>query len=156
VSIDTHTNVPNPRHHTTRFHRGHLHSTLLEHVPRESIHLGKRIARAEVDQDGVSLYFDDESSAHGDILIGADGIRSVCDITLVIIAFLLTGVQSVRQSFIPDYKLRFSGKVFMRATFDASLVEGKIPELPADSIHWVYFHCIEGSSSLLTIMTVGS
>ncbi|CAG7916270.1 unnamed protein product [Penicillium olsonii] len=48
----------------------------------------------------------------------------------------LTQVQSVRQSFIPDYKLRFSGKVFMRATFDASLVEGKIPDLPEDSIHW--------------------
>lgn len=28
----------------------------------------------------------------------------------------------------------------MRATFDASLVEGKIPDLPADSIHWVCYH----------------
>jgi hypothetical protein len=46
-------------------------------------------------------------------------------------------IQSVRQSFIPEYKLRFSGKVFMRATFDAALVEGKIPSLPADSVHWV-------------------
>ena len=86
MSIDTHTNVPNPRHHTTRFHRGHLHSALLEHVPRESIHLGKRIELAEVDQDGVSLYFEDGSSAHGDILIGADGIRSVCDASLATIA----------------------------------------------------------------------
>ncbi|KAJ5383549.1 hypothetical protein N7517_001460 [Penicillium concentricum] len=119
VSIDNHANVPDPRHHTTRFHRGHVHSALLEHVPRESIHLGKKIAHAEADQAGVSLYFEDGSSAHGDILIGADGIRS-----------------SVRQSFIPGYKLRFSGKVFMRATFDASLVEGKIPDLPADSMHW--------------------
>ncbi|KAJ5237632.1 hypothetical protein N7489_007723, partial [Penicillium chrysogenum] len=75
------------------------------------------------------------SSAYGDILIGADGIRSVRDITLVI-AFLLIRVQSVRQSFIPDYKLQFSGKVFIRRMFDASLVEGKIPGLPADSIHW--------------------
>ncbi|KAK4860701.1 hypothetical protein LT330_004432 [Penicillium expansum] len=119
VSTDTHSNVSDPRHHTTRFHRGHVHAALLEHVPKESIHLGKKIARAEADEAVVSLYFEDGSSAHGDILIGADGIRS-----------------SVRQSFIPDYKLRFSGKVFMRATFDASLVEGKIPDLPADSIHW--------------------
>ncbi|KAJ5318868.1 uncharacterized protein N7506_011572 [Penicillium brevicompactum] len=119
VSIDTHANVPDPRHHTTRFHRGHVHSALLEHVPPEKIHLNKKIKRAEASQDGVALYFEDGSSAHGDILIGADGIRS-----------------SVRQSFIPDYKLRFSGKVFMRATFDAALVEGKIPNLPADSIHW--------------------
>lgn len=78
MSIDTHTNVPNPRHHTTRFHRGHVHSALLEHVPRETIHLGKKIARAEAREDGVSLHFEDGSSAHGDILIGADGIRSVC------------------------------------------------------------------------------
>ncbi|CRL22116.1 Aromatic-ring hydroxylase-like [Penicillium camemberti] len=119
VSTDTHSNVSDLRHHTTRFHRGHVHSALLEHVPKESIHLGKKIARAEADEAGVSLYFEDGTSAHGDILIGADGIRS-----------------SVRQSFIPDYKLRFSGKIFMRATFDASLVEGKIPDLPADSIHW--------------------
>lgn len=43
----------------------------------------------------------------------------------------------MRQSFLPEYKLRFSGKVFMRSTFDASLVEGKITDLPADSMHWV-------------------
>ncbi|CAG8217454.1 unnamed protein product [Penicillium salamii] len=119
VSTDTHADVSDSRHCTTRFHRGHVHSALLEHVPRETIHLNKKIKGAEARPDGVSLFFEDGTDAHGDILIGADGIRS-----------------SVRQSFIPDYKLRFSGKVFMRATFDASLVEGKIPNLPADSIHW--------------------
>lgn len=90
MSTDTHSNVSDPRHHTTRFHRGHVHSALLEHVPKESIHLGKKIARAEADEAGVSLYFEDGTSAHGDILIGADGIRSVCDMTLVNIAVLLT------------------------------------------------------------------
>ncbi|KAL2803127.1 hypothetical protein BJX63DRAFT_425535 [Aspergillus granulosus] len=119
ISVDTHRNVADPRHHTTRFHRGHLHSALLEHVPQESIHLGKKLVRAEATQTGVSLHFKDGSSVHGDILIGADGIKS-----------------TVRQSFIPDYKLRFSGKVYMRSTFDASLVEGKISDLPADSMHW--------------------
>lgn len=77
ISVDTHTDVPDPRHHTTRFHRGHLHAALVEHVPRNIIHLGKRIQRAEATQDGVSLHFEDGSSAHGDVLIGADGIRSV-------------------------------------------------------------------------------
>lgn len=101
--------------------------------------MGKPIARAEADEAGVSLYFEDGSSAHGDILIGADGIRSVCEITLTNIALSLTSDKRVRQSFIPDYKLQFSGKVFMRATFDASLVEGKIPDLPADSMHWVWY-----------------
>ncbi|BCS27830.1 uncharacterized protein APUU_60878S [Aspergillus puulaauensis] len=119
VSVDTHRNVPDPRHHTTRFHRGHLHAALLEHVPRESIHLGKKLVRAEASEQGVSLYFEDGTTAHGDILIGADGLKS-----------------KVRQSFIPEYKLRFTGKVFMRSTFDASLVAGKIPDLPDDSLHW--------------------
>lgn len=90
MSTDTHSNVSDPRHHTTRFHRGHVHSALLEHVPKESIHLGKKIARAEADEAGVALYFEDGTSAHGDILIGADGIRSVGDMTMVNIVFLLT------------------------------------------------------------------
>lgn len=77
MSVDTHRNVSDPRHQTTRFHRGHIHAALLEHVPAGSIHLGKRIERAEANNDGVTLFFDDGSSAHGDILIGADGIRSV-------------------------------------------------------------------------------
>ncbi|PTB63292.1 FAD/NAD(P)-binding domain-containing protein [Trichoderma citrinoviride] len=119
VSVDTFSNVSDRRHQTTRFHRGHLHAALLEHVPREWIHLNKKISRAEANDDGVSLYFEDGTSAHGDILLGADGIRS-----------------QVRGSFYPEYKLRFSGKVFMRSTFDASLVEGKVLDLPADAAHW--------------------
>ncbi|KAL4746977.1 hypothetical protein BDW72DRAFT_197188 [Aspergillus terricola var. indicus] len=119
VSVDTHRNVLDPRHHTTRFHRGHLHAALLEHVPRQSIHLGKKLLHADADENDVVLHFEDGTNAHGDILIGADGLKS-----------------KVRQSFIPHYKLRFTGKVFMRSTFDASLVVGKIPDLPEDSLHW--------------------
>lgn len=69
--------MPDPRHHTTRFHRGHLHSALLQHVPRESIHLNKKVAGAVATDDKVTLYFEDGSEAHGDLLIGADGIKSV-------------------------------------------------------------------------------
>ncbi|TFB00105.1 hypothetical protein CCMA1212_008325 [Trichoderma ghanense] len=119
VSVDTFSHVSDYRHQTTRFHRAHLHAALLEHVPKDRIHLNKKISRAKADDDGVALYFEDGTSAEGDILLGADGIRS-----------------QVRGSFYPNYKLRFSGKVFMRSTFDASLVEGKVPDLPADAAHW--------------------
>lgn len=78
VTVDTHFNVPDPRHHTTRFHRGHLHSALLQHVPKDSIHLNKKVASAAATDDKVTLYFEDGSEAHGDLLIGADGIKSVC------------------------------------------------------------------------------
>ncbi|KAH8694307.1 hypothetical protein BGW36DRAFT_384723 [Talaromyces proteolyticus] len=119
VSVDTHINVPDRRHQTTRFHRGHLHAALLKHVPREAIHLGKRVSHAEATEDRVSLHFIDGTSTYGDVLIGADGIKS-----------------KVRQAYFPNYRLRFGGKIFMRATFDANLVEGKVPNLPADSTHW--------------------
>lgn len=137
ISVDTHTDVPDPRHHTTRFHRGHLHSALLEHVPKESVHLGKKITHADISHDGVSLHFEDGTRAFGHILIGADGIRSVRCCLLLAGCTPSNIKKKVRQSFIPDYKLRFSGKIFMRSTFDASLVEAKIPNLPADSLHWV-------------------
>jgi salicylate hydroxylase len=77
VTVDTHVNVPDPRHHTTRFHRGHLHSALLQHVPRESIHLNKKVSGAVATDEGVAIYFEDGTEAHGDLLIGADGIKSV-------------------------------------------------------------------------------
>jgi salicylate hydroxylase len=133
--------VPDPRHHTTRFHRGHLHNALLQHVPRESIHLNKKVASAVATDDQVTLFFEDGSEAHGDLLIGADGIKSVRLICLIDTIFTNLLKQRTRQSFFPAYKLKFSGKVFARSTFDASIVEGKIPDLPVDSVHWV---CVQG------------
>ncbi|KAL1857939.1 hypothetical protein Plec18170_003163 [Paecilomyces lecythidis] len=110
--------VPDPRHRTARFHRGHLHAALLEHVPRHLIHLNKRIKSASASPEKVQLEFTDGTSAEGDVLIGADGIHS-----------------KVRASFVPDHRLYATGKVYMRSTFDASLVEN-IPDLPLDSSHW--------------------
>lgn len=42
-----------------------------------SIQWGKRVKYIEHDDDGVSAYFEDGTSARGDILVGADGINSV-------------------------------------------------------------------------------
>ncbi|KAL1964910.1 hypothetical protein VTN77DRAFT_6263 [Rasamsonia byssochlamydoides] len=119
ISTDTFVNVPLRRHQTARFHRAHLHQSLLEHVPREIIHLGKKVVRAKVHPDRVVVFFADGTHAEGDVLVGADGIRS-----------------KVRQSFVPEHRLKWTGKIFMRATFDALLVEGKVPDLPPDSTHW--------------------
>lgn len=77
ISVDTHTNVRDRRHQTTRFHRGHLHAALLAHVSKHSIHLNKRVVRAEANEKEAALFFEDGTEAHGDILIAADGIRSV-------------------------------------------------------------------------------
>ncbi|CBF73947.1 hypothetical protein AN8131.2 [Aspergillus nidulans FGSC A4] len=60
---------------TTRFHRGHLHAALLEHVPRQYIHLSKKLLHADADGNGVVLHFEDGTTVHGDILVGADGLN---------------------------------------------------------------------------------
>ncbi|WP_043673040.1 FAD-dependent oxidoreductase [Streptomyces xylophagus] len=40
------------------------------------IHFGKELVRYEDTPDGVTAYFGDGTTAHGDVLVGADGIRS--------------------------------------------------------------------------------
>ena len=118
VSVDRFHDVPNPLHKTARFHRGHLHSCLLAHVPRELIHLGKKVSGAQVDNGTVRLEFEDGTVAVGDLLIGADGINS-----------------QVRKAFNPNFELSYTNRTALRATFDAALVED-IPDLPDDSMHW--------------------
>ncbi|KIV77452.1 hypothetical protein PV11_09246 [Exophiala sideris] len=118
VSVDQFVDVPNHKHQTARFHRAHLHDALLQHVPREIIHLNKEIISAEADGAGVTLLFKDGTNVKGDILIGADGLRS-----------------KVRTTFNPEHKLHWTGRTLFRSTFDYSLVKD-IPDLPPDSTHW--------------------
>ena len=40
------------------------------------LHFGKKLERYEDTSDGVTAYFGDGTTAHGDMLVGADGIRS--------------------------------------------------------------------------------
>ncbi|KIW21314.1 hypothetical protein PV08_01894 [Exophiala spinifera] len=123
VSADEFVDVPDRKHQTARFHRAHLHSALLAHVPGETIHLGKVVESAAVDDrgddaDGVTLLFKDGTSAKGDVLVGADGLRS-----------------KVRRAFVPEHTLHYTGRTWIRSTFDASLVDD-IADLPSDSAHW--------------------
>jgi salicylate hydroxylase len=99
--------------------RVHLQQALLEHVPREKVRLGKKILGVDVKGEGVSLRFEDGTLESADLVLGADGLHS-----------------GVRQSFVPEFKLKWSGLTSFRAVFDASLVES-IPGLPEDTVHWV-------------------
>lgn len=65
-------------HYTARFHRGHLQQALLKHIPRDTIHLKKKLVAAAVsEEDGVQMTFQDGTTAKADVLVGADGIASV-------------------------------------------------------------------------------
>ena len=57
-----------------RAERYRLRNWLSTHL---DIHWGKRLKQIEHDERSATAYFEDGTSARGDILVGADGIKSV-------------------------------------------------------------------------------
>jgi 2-polyprenyl-6-methoxyphenol hydroxylase-like FAD-dependent oxidoreductase len=55
---------------------GRLHQLLREAFPRSRYHFGASFARLEQDDRGVTARFADGTAARGELLIGADGVRS--------------------------------------------------------------------------------
>ncbi len=63
-----------------QIHRVDLHKGLLKAVQdldKDCIHLGRRAVDFKESADGVSVTFDDGSTVNADLLVGADGIKSV-------------------------------------------------------------------------------
>jgi FAD-dependent urate hydroxylase len=56
--------------------RSELQQMLLEEVGMEDIHLDTKCIEIKEDSDSVTAFFEDGSSATGDVLVGADGIHS--------------------------------------------------------------------------------
>ncbi|KAF9184637.1 hypothetical protein BGZ51_003221 [Haplosporangium sp. Z 767] len=56
--------------------RSVLYDILLNQVPKDRIHRGKRVLSIMQNEDGVMLRFADGTTAGGDILVGADGAYS--------------------------------------------------------------------------------
>lgn len=63
-------------HPTVGIHRADLQTTLADHFGRERISLGAACVGYHQDDSGVTARFADGREARGDILIGADGIKS--------------------------------------------------------------------------------
>ena len=57
--------------------RSVLHGALLSAVDPQALRLSSEAARFTLDETGVTLYFADGRSERGDVLVGADGVRSV-------------------------------------------------------------------------------
>lgn len=73
-------------------HRAELLTALGDDLPAETVRLNTAFTRFEQDSDGVTAHFADGTSAHGDLLIAADGIKS-----------------AVRLQIFPDSQPRYSG-----------------------------------------------
>ena len=81
-------------------HRGDLHAAIASAVPRQLIHLNRRLVGLERVKDGVTLAFADGAHRRADGLVGADGVHSL-----------------VREILFGREKPRFTGRVAYRTTF---------------------------------------
>ena len=89
-------------------HRGDLHDALASVVPPETIHLGKKLVGLAQAGSQVTLAFADGTRETADLVIGADGVHS-----------------TVREIILGHEKPINKGRVAYRATFPASLMNGK-------------------------------
>lgn len=53
-----------------------LYGLLMRQIPKERIHLGKKVLTMDQGGNGVLIRFSDRTEAEGDILVGADGAYS--------------------------------------------------------------------------------
>ncbi|KAF9101331.1 hypothetical protein BGX29_005778 [Mortierella sp. GBA35] len=58
------------------FARPELHDMLLKKIPSHKLHMSKKVLSYQQNHEGVMLRFSDNTTTHGDILVGADGAHS--------------------------------------------------------------------------------
>ncbi len=82
-----------------------IYRPLKDLLPPAQYHFGVNLDRIEEDANGVTAFFSDGSSAQGDLLIAADGIRS-----------------SVRAQVVPEAQPGYAGYIAWRGVVDESAV----------------------------------
>ncbi|EIW53855.1 FAD/NAD-P-binding domain-containing protein [Trametes versicolor FP-101664 SS1] len=116
------------RHHSgdpdkppaVRIERYKLQNALLSQIPPGLVQLSKKLVDIRESADGVSLEFADGTTAGPfDLIVGADGIRSV-----------------VRQYAFPEHKLTYTGRVAYRVLIHQEQVAHLLPDLPHASCFW--------------------
>lgn len=101
------------------FHRADLLDALASGLDHRAIHLGHRLARIEERGSSIELGFANGATAAADIVIGADGVRSV-----------------IRQALYGDDNPTYTGQMVWRALLKGSDVPAEILE-PTGHIQWV-------------------
>ncbi|KAH9848937.1 FAD/NAD-P-binding domain-containing protein [Lenzites betulinus] len=103
-----------------RIERYKLQNALLSQVPPGVVQLSKKLVGIQEQADGVTLEFaDGKKQGPFDLVVGADGIRSV-----------------VRQYAFPEHKLTYTGKVAYRVLIPQEKVAHLLPDLPHASCFW--------------------
>ena len=113
---------------------GRLYRSLCDPLPPESYRLGASLVRIEQDAGRVTAAFADGARASGDLLVGADGLRS-----------------TVREQFLPDVQPHYAGYVAWRAMLE----ESEIPAAIHAQIFERYTFCLPEGEHLLAYPVPG-
>jgi 2-polyprenyl-6-methoxyphenol hydroxylase-like FAD-dependent oxidoreductase len=121
---------------TTRTMSGwsRLYRALREALPKENYRLGKKLARVEQHNTGVTAHFADGTREPGDILVGADGVRS-----------------TVRAQYLPQIEPAYAGYVAWRAVLD----EPDVPRGIWREMFEVYAFCLPEGEQLISYPVPG-
>ncbi len=111
-----------------------LYHALLDALPAQTYRFGKRLTRIEQDTDGVTAIFADGTWERGDLLVGADGVRS-----------------TVRAQFLPDVEPVYAGYVAWRAVLDETDVP---PKLWREVVE-LYAFCLPEGEQLISYAVPG-
>jgi 2-polyprenyl-6-methoxyphenol hydroxylase-like FAD-dependent oxidoreductase len=111
-----------------------LYQALLDALPERSYRLGKRLTRVGQDADSVTAFFADGASERGDLLVGADGIRS-----------------AVRAQFLPEVQPRYAGYVAWRSVLDEADVPAGLWREMVD----LYAFCLPEGEQLISYAVPG-
>jgi salicylate hydroxylase len=86
-------------------------------IKPDAVHLAKAVNNIDVREDGVTLYFADGTHAQGDLLVGADGVKS-----------------TVRRCLFGDDEAQFTGMIAWRAVIPMD----RLPERLRDMLGWTW------------------
>ena len=113
---------------------GRLYRSLRDPLPPQSYRLGMSLRHIEQDANSVTAVFADGSRVNGDLLVGADGLRS-----------------TVREQFLPDVQPVYAGYVAWRAMLDETEVP---PDIRAE-IFERYTFCLPDGELFLAYPVPG-
>jgi 2-polyprenyl-6-methoxyphenol hydroxylase-like FAD-dependent oxidoreductase len=111
-----------------------LYRALLDPLPAKAYHLGKRLTRIEQSGTRVTAIFADGTSEQGDLLVGADGVRS-----------------AVRAQFLPHIEPSYAGYIAWRSVLD----EADVPRQLWSELVDLYAFCLPEGEQLISYAVPG-